>query len=100
MTRATADVLADRLIDGLRGAHPHQRRLELERFVDRFVDELLDDRLAPRPECVTAETAAELHDHGDPDPLQLARVAVRHDQARDANHCPGHKGSFPVRIRG
>ncbi len=45
-------------------------------------DELLDDRLAPRAQGVTAEAAAEALHTGDPDPLQLARVAVQHGEPR------------------
>ena len=47
---------------------------------DRLVHELLDDRLAPRTERAPAEAAAEPLHAGDADALQLAGVAVEHDQ--------------------
>src|SRR4051812_30997389 len=65
----------------LRRAKTRESRLELQRLVDRLAHELLDDRLAPRAKRTLAEPAAESLRAGDPNSLQLAGIAVEHDDA-------------------
>ncbi len=67
--------------DNLIGPQPSERGFELQRFVDRLAHELFDDRFTPGTEGAFAEAAAESLDPGDANPLQLARIAVEHDES-------------------